>query len=304
MKEVGKIVAALALMLATFCLADLLFGLIADRAITSSSHGKPAYDLQRKGDEKLIILGSSRASHHYDTVLLTDSLNLSSYNYGMDGRGLTYHDVILSNLLKNNNPEIIVLDIIPTDLDGSWNERVSILYPYSPRYEDVKKIASEMDPSNSFMLNSSLYRYNAAMLSELKWKFQKYNSENRGYIPLEPKPMIGITEGEIVIPEKADSISLKSLRNIAKSAEENHIPFVIVISPIYNKVKNMDSFISLIRQNAPNANIIDDSGFRFGHDSDYFNDNMHLNKDGALIFTKHFKTQLDSIANHFNENGY
>lgn len=296
MREIGKIIAALAVIFATFCLADILFGYIADRAIAYKSHGKPAYDLRRDGDDKMIILGSSRASHHYDTVLLTDSLNMSSYNYGMDGRGLTYHDVILSNYLKNNMPEIIVLDLIPTDLDGSWNERVSILYPYSQRNENVKRIASELDPSNNFMLNSSLYRYNSAMLSEIKWKFQKYNTESRGYIPLEPKPMMGITEEEFVIPEKIDSISLKSLRNIARAAEDNHIPFVIAISPIYNKLKNKDFFINLIKQNAPNANIIDDSGFRFGRDSEYFNDNMHLNKEGALIFTKHFKMQLDSVA--------
>lgn len=295
MKEIGKIIAALVVMLATFCLADVIFGIIADKTINSKSNGKPAYDLMRKEDDKLVIFGSSRASHHYDTKFLTDSLNIPSYNFGMDGRGLTYHDVILSNYLKSNKPEIVVLDLIPTDLEGGWNERISILYPYLTRYEDVERVASELDPSNNLILRSNLYRYNSALLSELKWKFEKYSPDGRGYIPLEPKPMIGMTESELVISEDVDSLSLKSLRNIAEVTDKKEIPLVIVISPIFNKLKNKDKIIGLIKQNAPNAKVIDDSGFRFGDDSNYFNDNAHLNKKGALIFTKYLMSQLESL---------
>ena len=295
MKELGKIIYALLIISATFIITDRLFGLVADRNIAAKSGGKPSYDLNRIGDEKMIILGSSRAAHHYDTEYLTDSLGIPSYNFGIDGRGITYHEAILSTALKKDSPQLIILDINPEDFKGFWNERISILYPYLPKHNDIKRIATDVDTINRLMLKSNLYRYNSALLSELKWKFQKYKGEKRGYSPLEPKIMNGMAEIDLNISETIDSVTLKSFRNIIKMTEENKIPLIIVISPIYNKIPNIEFLIDIIKRNAPNAYLIDDSDMRFGDNSLYFNDNAHLNKDGALLFTKYLYSQLDSI---------
>ena len=38
--------------------------------------------------EELLIMGSSRAAHHYKPGIFSDSLNMSCYNCGRDGNGI------------------------------------------------------------------------------------------------------------------------------------------------------------------------------------------------------------------------
>ena len=41
-------------------------------------------------DANILIFGSSRAAHHYVPSILSDSLDMSCYNCGMDGNGIIY----------------------------------------------------------------------------------------------------------------------------------------------------------------------------------------------------------------------
>lgn len=294
MKQITRILGALAVIVITFLIIDQAFGLMADKMIATQSTGKPAYDISRKGTEKLVVVGSSRASHHYDTKYFTDSLDLPSYNLGMDGRGLTYYEAVLMSYLDNNRPEIIVLDLLPSDFDGNLNERVSALYPYMKGNRHIERISREVSPSNSLTLKSNLYAYNAALLPELKWKLQKYNPDNLGFIPLEPKKMNGMVESELDISANIDSVSLMSFNNIVKTARERNIKLVVVVSPIFNKLKGMDNFNRIVNQ-YDNVYFINDASFQFKEPSAMYNDNAHLNKDGARVFSKKFISQLDSI---------
>ena len=41
-------------------------------------------------DANILIFGSSRAAHHYVPSILSDSLDMSCYNCGLDGNGIIY----------------------------------------------------------------------------------------------------------------------------------------------------------------------------------------------------------------------
>ena len=46
----------------------------------------------RKSD--ILILGPSTANHHYNTKILEDSLRLSAYNSGYDGKNILYSAMV------------------------------------------------------------------------------------------------------------------------------------------------------------------------------------------------------------------
>ena len=59
----------------------------------------------------ILIFGTSKANHSYNTETLTERLNLSAYNTGRDGSSIFYDYAILKAVLKRYSPKIIILDV-------------------------------------------------------------------------------------------------------------------------------------------------------------------------------------------------
>ena len=65
-------------------------------------------------DANILIFGSSRAAHHYVPSILSDSLDMSCYNCGLDGNGIIYGYGKLKTITARYYPKIVILDIQPT----------------------------------------------------------------------------------------------------------------------------------------------------------------------------------------------
>ena len=68
-------------------LADFLFGnAIAYMVnhITAGGQGRDNYICREMKDD-VLVFGSSRAVHHYETQVISDSLAMSAYNCGVEG---------------------------------------------------------------------------------------------------------------------------------------------------------------------------------------------------------------------------
>src|ERR1700681_1259412 len=63
-----------------------------------------------------IILGSSRAEHHYVPPVMAEILNSSCYNAGKDKQGLIYSLAMLKMMYRRYSPKEIILDLNPTAL--------------------------------------------------------------------------------------------------------------------------------------------------------------------------------------------
>ena len=67
-----------------------------------------------KLNSQILIMGNSRAQHHYDPRIISDSLKMSCYNLGIDGG----HSILLPNvlteiILKRYTPKIIIVEFNP-----------------------------------------------------------------------------------------------------------------------------------------------------------------------------------------------
>src|ERR1700750_706899 len=80
----------------------------------------------------VLILGSSRALHHYDPNIIQDSLHMTAYNGGRDGCEMFYDYGVLTSALKRYHPKLVVLDMRPSEFekDQDGYDRLNMLLPY------------------------------------------------------------------------------------------------------------------------------------------------------------------------------
>lgn len=99
MKDITKIIVRVISFCALLFIIDWVVGTWSERIYYKSKYGifhRQIYCLTESQDE-LMILGSSRAAHHYVPQIFEDSLGLSSYNAGSDGMCIYYHYGILAS---------------------------------------------------------------------------------------------------------------------------------------------------------------------------------------------------------------
>ena len=83
--------------LITLIILDQLFGNLLRILYFKQNHGaeyKTTYTFEKVNSD-ILIIGSSRAEHHYDSQIFEDSLNMSCYNSGEGGKFIFYYDAVL-----------------------------------------------------------------------------------------------------------------------------------------------------------------------------------------------------------------
>ena len=123
---------------------DLLIGAISkklamaapDAGLNQTNTAQALFN--KKAD--VLVLGSSRANHHYVSSMFKDSLGLSCYNAGRDGHDILYAYMIFQSFLERNMPKMVVIDIASSMMDGSWiqnNKDMTCFYGASKVVTDV-----------------------------------------------------------------------------------------------------------------------------------------------------------------------
>lgn len=134
MKEVKKIAKYLGIFIVCLIAFDVLFGLVMDRLWNNMpdtvSQTAKTNTFLNKVEADVIVLGSSRAAHHYVSSILEDSLGMSVYNCGHEGMDLIYCDAVLESIVKRGVPKIVILDMQEGYLRGEDQGRLDGLTPY------------------------------------------------------------------------------------------------------------------------------------------------------------------------------
>lgn len=84
-------------------------------------------------DANILIFGSSRAAHHYVPSILSDSLDMSCYNCGMDGNGIIYGYGKLKTITARYYPKIVILTsslhsiCLQTTIANTWLPFAAVL---------------------------------------------------------------------------------------------------------------------------------------------------------------------------------
>ncbi|MDB5280406.1 MAG: Esterase, hydrolase-type domain [Ferruginibacter sp.] len=299
----------LGIFLILLIILDKGIGYFIEKIYFSQDHGyyyRTTYVFE-KATPDIIILGASKASHHYVSKMITDSLKHSCFNAGEDGYFILYQEASLRCMLKRKYiPKLLLLDLNDDEFEKNTyktEDRLSILFPYYQRHPEIRDIVELKSPFEKYKLMSTLYSFNTVLLPALSGSIDLNNrkeSEKKyaGYVPLTEK-----WNGTIKTIEShgqlLDSVRIKAFEEIIKLTRENNINLVVIVSPAYKVYKGgynptTETLQRISEKNQiPFWNYINDTTYL--NNRNYFKDVRHMNDDGAQIFTANVITRIKAL---------
>lgn len=257
--------------------------------------------------DDILILGSSRAVHHYISSVVEDTLQMTCYNAGEEGCGIIPAYIRYKLAKENRNPKLVIYEVTPSfdyfEEKGGYSKYLGVIRQYG-NYKLVKDDYLEFsDDLEELRLFSSLYRNNSKMVS----MFFDIISEpdiNMGYIPLYGKMQKSI-DGKApissgLLENKIDLHKSTYLEQFIVEAKSDGVMLIFTVSPMYGK-GNSDldykhAYNLCKKYNVPFINNMNSS--QFNDKIDLFQDKVHLNNDGALLYSKLISKQIKSIMNN------
>lgn len=299
-----KFILRVILFFAIVAVIDLLFGKSCDY-LYEHSKGGDTYKINyavSKGHNDILIMGSSRANHHYNPRILSDSLGLTAYNLGIDGSGAILMEGFYRLITQRYVPKYIIYELTPSfdfrknNADMNNTRYLAQLKPYY-KNECLSQIFDDIDAKEKIKLHSGLYRYNTTFLNLIRFYLKGGKEGGDGFAPLQGVMGDYMPRTNQHIPE-IDTVKIRYLHQFIKDCKDNGTELVFVISPRYGAISSDDY--------QPGIEACREDGFevwdyycdpRFVSKRKYFKDSYHLNNVGADDFTKVIAQRL---KNYFN----
>ena len=279
---------------------DFLFGIAMKYVIANNNSDEIGRDkfICDKMVADVLVFGSSRAEHHYNTVMMTDSLKMKSYNCGQAGYGIILSYGRLQMILKRYIPKIIIYDITPDFDILDLHDNPKHLYRLKPFYEreGIDSIFWTVDPTEKYKMISNMYQHNSSYLRNIVSCLFSISTDDdlMGYEPLEGEmDTMKIDRNHIDYEQiegyKIDSVKIYYIRKFIEMAKLHNINIVFVSSPVWygqnSRILEPIQKLCTIYE----VQLYDYSNEKkYIHQNCYFKDGVHLNSKGADLFTKDF----------------
>lgn len=303
MKNLRRFLLSVAVVFCAIVVIDIVLGEVLDNMLSHitppTAMGKTEFALN-KVTSPIVIVGSSRASHHYVTKMIEDSLGIEAYNIGRDGCFFSYQACVINSILDRYIPKYIIWELDDSFLCEESRDPLESLYPYYGRNshvtETINAVASYRD---ILFLKSNIYRYNSLIISIMLRYFTQGSVDYlKGYAPLVPKGWFVQNDSNIVFNNSINKRRVELFENIANRIKGLGAKLIIVQSPVYTEgyIDNAPSEIQEVIQ----SKLMRNSFYYFDNrhldafvsHPEYFNDRIHLNRNGAELYTTIFIKQI------------
>ncbi len=248
-----------------------------------------------KTNADLLIIGSSRATYHYNALNLEKGMHLSSYNCGIHGNGIVSHNAVLSCILERYIPKIVILDINKNELttDTDSYDRLSYLLPYYKQHPELGKVLELRSKYEKIKLFSQTYPFNSLLIQILYGNMElpkgSEDKDVKGYLSLKSKwnqPIVNDTNN---LKGILDQNKINAFKKFIFECKKLNIKLYIFVSPFYAKSNGNGKSIEYVsgfakKNDIPFVNHYQDSLFM--NNPEYFNDIEHLNQQGSEIYTE------------------
>lgn len=280
---------------------DFCFGVVFDYIRSHARSGDTARTeyICNHTNEDLLIMGSSRAAHHYVPSIIKDTLGLTVYNCGYDGCGIILAYSQLQLILKRYTPQCIVYELTPS-FDFVEGDNLRYIKTMRPYYHTgvLDEIIQDVDKSEKIKNVSSFYRYNSSFMTILNDWLRLPETNAQGYKPehmvakKEPQKNTDYTD-----PRNLDNYKIKTLKEFVNLCKQNNILLVVAVSPLYTDDSTASVFnpiFDILKQEG--ITFLDHScDSNFNWKRDYFSDSCHLNHEGATEFSKIISSELKQL---------
>ncbi len=274
---------------------DFVVGNVLKQIYFSQDSGKFArINKAIESEADIIILGSSTVNRHYVPEIVSKKLGKTCYNAGVQGQGLVFHTALQEMILKNQKPEVFVLNLDLNMLSerADVSQRLGYLLPLYDRYPKIVENKLNLkSPLEKVKLWSNLYRYNSTIVHALRYRLRSQKDYD-GY-----RPLIGIIdssqapENVHVAPNRDVSEHLVDvLKSCIELTKHNNVQLVFTISPYYSSMGHeLNNSQETMKKIAFDYGIpvFDYSNHpQFLMKKEFFKDHLHLNHQGAQLLSK------------------
>lgn len=255
----------------------------------------------------VVIVGSSRAVHHYVTQMVEDSLGMPAYNVARDGCFYSYNCCVMNSILDRYSPELIIWENGREYLSAE-DDPLESLYPYYDKNQWATELINEELPwTEQSRLLSKTYRYNSmihrvVMRYVTRHRFK--DGTTKGYSPLAPKSQGEPLElkSEPVESEDLNPIKVGYFRSTLERAKSKGVKVVVVDSPKYKKRSETSLSGDTMREICQDYGMVylDNSQLPyFLEKPELFSDATHMNDSGAKIYTEMFIRQIKDYVEQY-----
>ena len=251
-------------------------------------------------EANVVIMGSSRAHHHYVPLVFEEELKMTAHNAGVDGNGIVLATGLYELMSNRYTPKIIVydvslgFDIYMNPKDGNNIRYVGWLRPYFFD-KQVQQLLARVDPSERYKNISYMFRYNSKIMDLLKDQVVISDYTVDGFAPLKGLMKENIIHTDDMEFSQIDTLKIKLMEEFIARISSSDTRLIMIASPLYG-VKSSEVFKP-----------IKDICQRYGVDfmdyyaspefqkKQFFNDQSHLNEEGAKVFSKALASKLQQV---------
>lgn len=292
-----------------FFIYDKLFIIIANHSAEAEVDKRLEYLLKGEINKDIIIAGSSRGSRDIIAKQIQDKTGLTAYNLCYPGSNVDFHEFILETLIRFNKPPKYVLLVVDDKAEFLCEESIVFrkdrLYPLIKYPYIWKKLAKLEDKdeiiSRLFILNR-LNKYNFDLR---KKKFTPLDTiMSCGSMPISwqrqgRKWMYNTNEHAYKI-DNEEIVKINAYKKLVDIVRSNNIQLVVIFPPNYQKnCKEFEDRIKQLSGNGVYYYSFNDQNPIY-RNKDYFYDESHLIRKGAVIFTDEVTDYLEKIINEKN----
>lgn len=290
MKAFLKYLAAVLALVAVADLANRAVCTYIFKHLTAESEVSKEFKFATNNEQSdILMLGDSRASHHYNTQMIIDSLHATCYNAGYDGTGIVHSYMSFARALRNGRVQTVLCDLTPYQLEEHNNTvRLNSLYPYYWLDDSVHAALNRLLPwPKRLMLCSSFLQYNGFLHDVLRARGQKIDAVH-GYVAIPASHQMKPAGFLLTVDDKPFRPSPPAeryLHEIIRQCQSRGIRIVLCQSP---RLRSRTSFNNYLRTIATRHGIEYWEYVRMPAVMTpcYYQDHEHLNTTGADIFTR------------------
>lgn len=290
-RDFTKFVVRIAVFIALLFCCDRIVAIIEDK-VYSRTDTKLNYAAYCHNDDEIVILGSSRAAHHYIPAIISDTTKMSCVNLGVDGQNIYYHYALLNLLLTNNSPKIVIYELLDIDfLNTEDKYTTSRLDALSPVFGQQSKVDSLILLKKGYEKQIKLfhsYRYNSKVHIIIR---NSYPMSNNGYVPIYGR-WNGWPKGEEDLDLSFDDNKLNCLFRLIDLCHNNGIRIIVAVSPTYLTENADRDYYMQVGHKCEEHNAIFLYREYAINKANLFKDIMHMNDSGAQMYSSQIAHEL------------
>ena len=252
----------------------------------------------------VLFLGSSHCFTTFNNGTLWDEYGIASYDMGTALQPMWNSYYLLKEVLKNQKPELVVLEGYATAFDIEYSQDSRIIkntygMKWSKNKIDAIMASSEEGRHLDFLLDYSQYHGRYKELKKADF-FENYGNQSTGYnwfgkdwkghyLMDTSNPVEVMDVSRIDYENELNARTEEYYRKTIELAQENGIPIVVIIAPYGISDYEQSKFVAAERiAGEYNVNFVNyNLGFdELGLDPNFiFHDNWHMTALGAHAFT-------------------